>query len=123
MNNIRTAEVLRPKSFDEIVGQQHLFGERGVVRKMISSGRITNMIFYGPPGTGKTTAAEIIARESGMTFHRLNATTASLSDVKEILAGTNNVFSVGGILLYIDEIQYFNKKQQQALLSFKRTRI
>ena len=118
MNNIRTAEVLRPKSFDEIVGQQHLFGERGVVRKMISSGRITNMIFYGPPGTGKTTAAEIIARESGMTFHRLNATTASLSDVKEILAGTNNVFSVGGILLYIDEIQYFNKKQQQALLEY-----
>ena len=118
MNNIRTAEVLRPKSFDEIVGQQHLFGEHGVVRKMISSGRITNMIFYGPPGTGKTTAAEIIARESGMTFHRLNATTASLSDVKEILAGTNNVFSVGGILLYIDEIQYFNKKQQQALLEY-----
>ena len=118
MNNIRTAEVLRPKSFDEIVGQAHLFGERGVVRKMLSSGRITNMIFYGPPGTGKTTAAEIIARESGMSFHRLNATTASLSDVKEILAGTNNIFSAGGILLYIDEIQYFNKKQQQALLEY-----
>ena len=118
MNNIRTAEALRPKSFDEIVGQSHLFGERGVVRKMLSSGRITNMIFYGPPGTGKTTAAEIIARESGMSFHRLNATTASLSDVKEILAGTNNIFSAGGILLYIDEIQYFNKKQQQALLEY-----
>ena len=118
MNNIRTAEALRPKSFDEIVGQAHLFGERGVVRKMLSSGRITNMIFYGPPGTGKTTAAEIIARESGMSFHRLNATTASLSDVKEILAGTNNIFSAGGILLYIDEIQYFNKKQQQALLEY-----
>ena len=118
MNNIRTAEALRPKSFEEIVGQAHLFGERGVVRKMLSSGRITNMIFYGPPGTGKTTAAEIIARESGMSFHRLNATTASLSDVKEILAGTNNIFSAGGILLYIDEIQYFNKKQQQALLEY-----
>jgi len=118
MNNIRTAEALRPKSFDEIVGQAHLFGERGVVRKMLSSGRITNMIFYGPPGTGKTTAAEIIARESGMSFHRINATTASLSDVKEILAGTNNIFSAGGILLYIDEIQYFNKKQQQALLEY-----
>ena len=99
MNNIRTAEALRPKSFDEIVGQAHLFGERGVVRKMLSSGRITNMIFYGPPGTGKTTAAEIIARESGMSFHRLNATTASLSDVKEILAGTNNIFAASGILL------------------------
>ncbi|MBE6535045.1 MAG: replication-associated recombination protein A [Ruminococcaceae bacterium] len=115
---MRTAEALRPKSFDEIVGQAHLFGERGVVRKMLSSGRITNMIFYGPPGTGKTTAAEIIARESGMSFHRINATTASLSDVKEILAGTNNIFSAGGILLYIDEIQYFNKKQQQALLEY-----
>ncbi len=118
MMNIRTAEALRPKSFDEIVGQSHLFGEHGVIRKMLSGGRITNMIFYGPPGTGKTTAAEIIARESNMVFHRLNATTASLSDVKEILAGTNNVFCTGGILLYIDEIQYFNKKQQQALLEY-----
>ena len=118
MNNIRTAEALRPKSFDDIVGQKHLFGEHGVIRKMLSSGRITNMIFYGPPGTGKTTAAEIIARESGMVFHRLNATTASLSDVKEILSGTNSLFAAGGILLYIDEIQYFNKKQQQALLEY-----
>ncbi len=118
MNSTRTAEALRPKSFDEIVGQAHLFGERGVIRKMLASGRITNMIFYGPPGTGKTTAAEIIAKMSGMSFHRLNATTASLSDVKDILASTNNIFSAGGILLYIDEIQYFNKKQQQALLEY-----
>ncbi len=118
MTTIRTAEALRPKSFDEIVGQPHLFGENGVIRKMLASGRVTNMIFYGPPGTGKTTAAEIIARESGMVFHRLNATTASLSDVKDILSGTNNVFCTGGILLYIDEIQYFNKKQQQALLEY-----
>lgn len=118
MIQIRTAEALRPKSFDEIVGQHHLFGPRGVIRKMLASGRVTNMIFYGPPGTGKTTAAEIIARESGMVFHRLNATTASLSDVKDILSSTNNVFGAGGILLYIDEIQYFNKKQQQALLEY-----
>ena len=118
MMNIRTAEALRPRTFDDIVGQTHLFGERGVIRNMLASGRITNMIFYGPPGTGKTTAAEIIARESNMVFHRLNATTASLSDVKEILAGTNSVFCTGGILLYIDEIQYFNKKQQQALLEY-----
>ncbi|MBO7310741.1 MAG: replication-associated recombination protein A, partial [Clostridia bacterium] len=111
-------EALRPKSFDDIVGQAHLFGEKGVIRKMLASGRITNMIFYGPPGTGKTTAAEIIARESGMAFHRLNATTASISDVKDILASTGNIFSAGGILLYIDEIQYFNKKQQQALLEY-----
>ena len=118
MNSTRIAEALRPKTFDEIVGQEHLFGERGVIRRMIGAGRITNMIFYGPPGTGKTTAAEIIARESDMVFHRLNATTASLSDVKEILSSTNNIFSTGGILLYIDEIQYFNKKQQQALLEY-----
>ena len=118
MNVIRTAEALRPKTLDEIVGQTHLFGPNGVVRRMLASGRVTNMIFYGPPGTGKTTAAEIIARESGMVFHRLNATTASLSDVKDILAGTNNVFCTGGILLYIDEIQYFNRKQQQALLEY-----
>ena len=118
MSNVRLTEELRPKSFDEIVGQAHLFGENGVVRKMISSGRITNMIFYGPPGTGKTTAAEIIARESNMVFHRLNATTASLADVKAILSSTNDIFGSGGILLYIDEIQYFNKKQQQALLEY-----
>ncbi len=118
MQSIRITEALRPKSFDEMVGQEHLFGQKGVVRKMIASGRVTNMIFYGPPGTGKTTAAEIIARESGMVFHRLNATTASLSDVKDILSSTNNIFSTGGILLYIDEIQYFNKKQQQALLEY-----
>ncbi len=116
--NIRAAEALRPRSFDDMVGQAHLFGERGVIRKMLASGRVTNMIFYGPPGTGKTTAAEIIARESGMVFHRLNATTAGISDVKDILSSTNNVFCTGGILLYIDEIQYFNKKQQQALLEY-----
>ena len=118
MNNIRTADAIRPQSFDDIVGQSHLFGKSGVVRRMIDAGRLPNMIFYGPPGTGKTTAAEIIARGADMVFHRLNATTASLSDVKDILASTNNVFSTGGILLYIDEIQYFNRKQQQALLEY-----
>jgi putative ATPase len=118
MNSFRTADSIRPKSFDDIVGQDHLFGERGVVRRMISSGRLTNMIFFGPPGTGKTTAAEIIAKGADMAFHRINATTASLSDVKEILGTTDNIFSRGGILLYIDEIQYFNRKQQQALLEY-----
>ncbi len=118
MNNIRTADAIRPKRFDDIVGQEHLFGKYGVVRRMINAGRLTNMIFYGPPGTGKTTAAEIIAKNADMVFHRLNATTASLSDVKDILNTTNNVFSTGGILLYIDEIQYFNRKQQQALLEY-----
>ena len=114
----KTTEALRPKDFDSIVGQKHLFGERGVVRRMVESGRIPNMIFYGPPGTGKTTAAEIIAKKSNMVFHRLNATTASLSDVKDILSSTSNIFCTGGILLYIDEIQYFNRKQQQALLEY-----
>ena len=101
-----------------MVGQEHLFGERGVLRRMVERGRITNMIFFGPPGTGKTTAASIIAKESGMNFYRINATSASLSDVKDIISQTNNVFGFGGILLYIDEIQYFNRKQQQALLEY-----
>ena len=118
MNSFRTADSIRPKSFDDIVGQDHLFGARGVVRRMVESGRLTNMIFYGPPGTGKTTAAEIIAKNADMAFHRINATTASLSDVKEILSSTDNIFSRSGILLYIDEIQYFNRKQQQALLEY-----
>ena len=118
MNNKQLADILRPASFDDIVGQDHLFGQRGAVRRMIENGRITNMIFYGPPGTGKTTAASIIAANSDMMFHRLNATTASLSDVKDIISQTNNVFGASGILLYIDEIQYFNRKQQQSLLEY-----
>ena len=112
------ADILRPETFDDIVGQSHLFGERGILRKMMEKGRMSNMIFFGPPGTGKTTAASIIAKQSGMNFYKLNATSASLSDVKEIIAQTNNVFGFGGILLYIDEIQYFNRKQQQALLEY-----
>ncbi len=118
MKNAQLADLLRPEDFDGIVGQDHLFGERGVVRRMLAGGRITNMIFYGPPGTGKTTAASIIAKQSGMTFRKLNATSASLSDVKAIIQETGNVFGAGGILLYLDEIQYFNRKQQQSLLEY-----
>jgi len=118
MKNTQLADLLRPDNFDEMVGQTHLFGPRGVIRRMTEAGRITNMIFYGPPGTGKTTAASIVAKHSDMAFYRLNATTASLSDVKEIMSQTNNIFGMGGILLYLDEIQYFNKKQQQALLEY-----
>lgn len=112
------ADILRPQSFDDIVGQAHLFGERGILRRMMEKGRMSNMIFFGPPGTGKTTAASIIAKQSGMNFYKINATSASLSDVKDIISQTNNVFGFGGILLYIDEIQYFNRKQQQALLEY-----
>ncbi|NLW73803.1 MAG: replication-associated recombination protein A [Clostridiales bacterium] len=118
MKNARLADILRPTSFDEIVGQRRLFGERGVIRQMVEAGRVTNMIFHGPPGTGKTTAAAIIAQKSQMTFYRLNATVASLSDLKDIMSQTGNIFGAGGILLYLDEIQYFNRKQQQALLDY-----
>ena len=117
-NNAPLADALRPKTMDEIVGQAHLFGKNGVIRRMVESGRMTNMIFFGPPGTGKTTAASVIAAQSGMEFHKLNATTASLQDVKDILAQTEGMFGVGGILLYLDEIQYFNRKQQQSLLEY-----
>ena len=118
MRNAQLADILRPQNMDEIVGQSHLFGEKGIIRRMLSGGRITNMIFYGPPGTGKTTAAGVIAKMSGMSFHRFNATSASLSDVKEVLNTSSNLFGASGILLYIDEIQYFNRKQQQALLEY-----
>lgn len=118
MKNAQLADLLRPDSFDGMVGQEHLFGEHGVIRRMLAGGRITNMIFFGPPGTGKTTAASIIAKQSGMVFRHLNATSASLADVKEIIGETNNVFGSGGILLYLDEIQYFNRKQQQSLLEY-----
>ena len=118
MNHSQLADLIRPVTLDEIVGQSHLFSERGVIRRMLRSGRLSNMIFYGPPGTGKTTAAAIIAKESGMAFHRLNATTASLSDVKEVLAESGNLFGSEGVLLYLDEIQYFNRKQQQTLLEY-----
>jgi len=118
MRNAQLADLLRPQTIDEIVGQGHLFGERGVIRRMLQGGRLTNMIFFGPPGTGKTTAASIIAKQSGMDFHKINATNASLSDVKEILASSQSIFGSQGTLLYLDEIQYFNRKQQQSLLEY-----
>ncbi len=118
MQNRPLADRLRPQNLDDIVGQEHLVGKNGILRKMLENNRISNMIFYGPPGIGKTTVANILARASGMSFYHLNATTASLSDVKEIATSTSNIFGSGGVLLYLDEIQYFNKKQQQSLLEY-----
>lgn len=118
MANQPLADKIRPNDFDDIVGQRHLFGENGTIRRMQENGYITNMIFYGPPGTGKTTAANIIAKKSGMQLYSLNATSASLSDVKDIISQTGTLFGTKGILLYLDEIQYFNKKQQQSLLEY-----
>ena len=112
------ADEIRPSSFDEIVGQSHLFGKGGALMRMISKGHITNMVFFGPPGTGKTTAANVIASVSGMSIHRLNATSASLSDVKSVITESKGIFGSAGTLLYLDEIQYFNKKQQQSLLEY-----
>ncbi len=118
MQTTPLADAIRPQNMDEIVGQKHLFGEKGVLRRMVNMGRVSNMIFYGPPGTGKTTAASVIAAASGMEFYKLNATTASLQDVKDILSQTQGMFGSNGILLYLDEIQYFNRKQQQSLLEY-----
>ena len=112
------ADLMRPTDFSEIAGQAHLFGKNGTITNMVSRGYLTNMIFFGPPGTGKTTAAGIIAEKSGMKIHRLNATNASLADVKAVIAESASLFNANGTLLYLDEIQYFNKKQQQSLLEF-----
>ena len=112
------ADEIRPKSLDEVVGQRHLLGQNAVLRRLIESGASANMVFYGPSGTGKTTVANIIAQKTSKTLYRLNATTASLQDVKDIIADMGTLMAPGGILLYLDEIQYFNKKQQQSLLEF-----
>ena len=112
------ADRIRPKSIDEVAGQRHLIGEGKILRKIIESGEIPNLIFYGPSGVGKTTVAKIIASQTGKKLCYLNATTASTSDIKEIIGEIGTVDASGGILLYLDEIQYFNKKQQQILLSY-----
>lgn len=112
------ADRLRPRTFDEIAGQEHLVGKNGILRRLTEGGRIPNMVFFGPPGTGKTTVANIIAETSGMQLFKLNATIASISDIKDVISSTENMFSGNGTLLYLDEIQSFNKKQQQSLLEF-----
>ena len=112
------ADEIRPKTLDEVVGQKHLLAPGAVLRRLIEGGASVNMVFYGPSGTGKTTVANIVAERTKKTLFRLNATTATLQDVKDIIANVGTLLAPGGVLLYLDEIQYFNKKQQQSLLEF-----
>lgn len=112
------ADLLRPQTLDEVYGQEHILGEGAVLRRLIDSGKIPNMVFYGPSGTGKTTVANIIAKQTNRTLYKLNATTASTADIKQIVAELDTFMAPNGALLYLDEIQSFNKKQQQSLLEY-----
>ncbi len=112
------ADRIRPTELEDVVGQKHLLGEGKPLRRIIESGQIPNMVFYGPSGIGKTTLASIIAGKTNKTLRKLNATTASTQDIKDVAAQINTFSGMNGILLYLDEIQYFNKKQQQTLLEF-----
>ena len=112
------ADLLRPQTLDEVFGQEHILGKGAVLRRLVDSGNIPNMIFYGPSGTGKTTVANIIAKQTNRTLYQLNATTASTADIKNIVAQLDTFMAPNGVLLYLDEIQSFNKKQQQSLLEY-----
>ena len=109
------ADLIRPQTLDDVCGQTHILGPNGLLRRIIESGQIPNMIFYGPSGTGKTTIANIIARQTQRKLCKLNATTASTADIKEIYAQLGTFLAPNGVLLYLDEIQYFSKKQQQTV--------
>ena len=116
--NSPLADRLRPQTIDEMVGQEHLLAPGKALRNIIESGDIPNLIFYGPSGVGKTTLAKIIAKQTNKRLYKLNATNASLSDIKDMVAELDTLMTPNGILLYLDEIQYFNKKQQQSLLQY-----
>ena len=116
--NSPLADRLRPKKISDVAGQKHLLSDGKVLRRIVESGNLPNLIFYGPSGVGKTTVANIIAENCGKKLYYLNATTASTADIKEIINNIGTIDAAGGILLYLDEIQYFNKKQQQILLSY-----
>ena len=112
------ADLLRPQTLDEVFGQEHILGQGAILRRLIDSGKIPNLVFYGPSGTGKTTVANIIAKQTNRTLFKLNATTASTADIKDIVSQLDTFMAPNGVLLYLDEIQSFNKKQQQSLLEF-----
>ena len=112
------ADLLRPQSLDEVYGQEHILGKGAVLRRLIDSGKVPNMVFYGPSGTGKTTVANIIADATKRTLYKLNATTATTADIKQIVSQLDTLLAPNGVLLYLDEIQSFNKKQQQTLLEY-----
>jgi len=112
------ADRIRPLSVEDMVGQQHLLGEGKALRNIIESGELPNLIFYGPSGIGKTTLASIIARKTNRKFHKLNGTSAGTADIRAIVNELDTLAAPNGILLYLDEIQYFNKKQQQTLLDY-----
>lgn len=115
------ADLIRPRTLEEVVGQQHIIADKQILRKLIDVNHIPNLIFYGPSGTGKTTIANIIARLSNKKIHKLNATDAKTADIKEVISNLNTLEATNGILLYLDEIQHFNKKQQQTILKYIET--
>ena len=115
------SDKIRPSSIEDIVGQEHLLGKGKLLRNIIDSEALPNMIFYGPSGVGKTTLAKILAKHTSKRLFKLNATTASTADIKDIIAQIDTFTAPNGILLYLDEIQYFNKKQQQTILEFIET--
>lgn len=112
------ADLVRPTELDEVCGQEHILGKNKILDRIIKSGHISNMIFYGPTGTGKTTVANIIAKKAGKRFYKLNATNASLKDIQDITKELDTFLGINGVVLYLDEIQNFNKKQQQSLLEY-----